>query len=237
MRIERAFIFAAGMGSRLRPYTDNIPKPMVEVWGKPIIDHIIDKLIKAGVKEIIVNTHYKADILITHLTKRHDVKIIISDEQDKLLDTGGGLKKAIAHFNSGPFYAINGDAFWIDSPEQDTLECLAMNWNGETSDILLLLQPIETMTLTKSSGDYDFREGQQIARNKNKKGTYAFTGIRILHPRIFDNVAEGVFSFLEQMDEAEKNNKLAGFVHQGIWHHISTPEDLENVNKEVEGNT
>lgn len=235
MRIERAFIFAAGIGSRLRPYTDNIPKPMVQVWDKPLIDHILEKLVKVGVQEIVVNVHYKANILTEHLTKFKGAKVIISNEEDQLLDTGGGLKKAIEHFKNEPFYAINGDAFWIDATDQNTLGGLAEHWDDKTSDILLLLQPIETMLLTTASGDYDFISNYKIIRNKDKKGAYAFTGIRVLHPRIYDSVDNGTFSFLEQMDKAEQKNRLKGHIHKGIWHHISTPVDLVNVNKQKEG--
>lgn len=230
MRIERAFIFAAGMGRRLRPYTDTIPKPMVQVLGKPLIDHIIDKLISVGVTEIVVNTHYKGDVLKAHLKKRENVTIHISDESEEILETGGGLKKALSYFKNEPLFAINGDAYWTDPNNESTLENLAKNWNEQEGDLLLLLERLENMTLTTGSGDYDLGKAPHIIRNKCKKGVYAFTGIRILHPRVFKNSSNGAFSFLEQMDYAESQHRLLGTVHQGRWYHISTPQDLEAVN-------
>lgn len=235
MKPTKAFIFTAGMGTRLRPYTDHVPKPMVKLLGQPILAHIIDQLIKVGVTEITLNTHYKPEVIKQYVDTRKDVHINISDEADGILETGGGLKKALHFFNNEPFYAINGDAFWENTSTENTLEALADNWNTETSDLLLLLQPIETMALTSASGDYDYTNTENIARSKDKTGSHAFTGIRILHPRIFEGSNDGAFSFLEQMDAAETQKRLHGYTHKGQWHHISTPEDLENVNESIGG--
>lgn len=228
--INHAFILAAGEGRRLRPYTDHCPKPMVKLAGKPIIDYTIDKLIAAGVTTITVNLHYMADTLAAHLQKRTDVRINLSFE-DKLLDTGGGLANALDTMNGRPFYIISGDAFWVDHPHEDTLPALAAQWDTETTDLLLLLQPADNMKLTHGVGDYAFDDNGIPVRILDKTGTHMFTSIRIAHPRLFDGCPEGPFSFLQLMDKAEAEGRLRAVIHKGDWHHISTPEELERVEK------
>lgn len=229
---DTAFILAAGLGTRLRPYTDTLPKPMVPVAGKPVIDHIIDKLISAGVSKIIVNTHHKGDVLKSHLSQRQDVQIIFSEEE-QLLDTGGGVKKALPDIGNKPFYVINGDAFWTDSHNQNAFENLANSWNEGECDMVLLLEPADRMKLTKPVGDYNILENNQAVRSMDQTGKYMFAGVRLCHPRIFDGIADTKFSFLKLMDEADKNNRLLGCVHEGLWHHISTPEELHAVDRAV----
>lgn len=230
--IDHAFILAAGEGRRLRPYTDHCPKPMVKLGGKPIIDYTIDKLVAAGVKTITVNLHYMADILAQHLKKRTDVHINLSFE-DNLLDTGGGLANALNTMNGKPFYIISGDAFWVDHPAADTLPTLAAAWDGDTTDLLLLLQPAHTMKLTHGVGDYSLDDNGLPVRIADKTGTHMFTSIRIAHPRLFDGCPDGAFSFLQLMDKAETDGRLRGLEHKGDWHHISTPAELERVDKSL----
>ena len=225
---ENAFILAAGKGTRLRPHTDNLPKPMVSVHGKPIIEHIVNKLQKHGIKKIIINLYYFGDRIKNYFKDRKEPKLIFSEET-VLLDTGGGVKNALSFLDDKPFYLINGDAFWEDG-ERSAFERLTENWNSDTMDILLLLQPINKMVLTEGVGDYDLLENGQAVRTANKTGAYMFAGIRITKPSLFENSPEGAFSFLELMDKTEKKGRLYGLEHDGTWHHISTPTDLENVN-------
>ncbi len=232
--IDQAFIFAAGIGKRMRPLTDSIPKPMVEVLGKPVIDHILDHLAAAHIEKCVINAYHHADVLIAHLhgrAKDLPFEIIISRET-QLLETGGGLKKALPLIDRDqPLYAINGDAFWIDAPHETTLSALAKNWDATSMDILLLLQPVETMVLTHGVGDYDFTRGAHIARNMTQAGTHMFAGTRILHPRIYDYKQwPDAYSFLAMMDAAQEKDRLLGMPHKGTWHHLSTPEDVHNVN-------
>lgn len=225
---DRAFILAAGLGSRLRPLTNLIPKPMVCVHGKPMIDHALDALSNAGVKNCVVNTHYKAEILHNHLATRKSPQIIFSYEKE-LLDTGGGIYNAISHF-SEPFYVLSGDSVWENKNNHDALMELAAAWDPSRMDILILLQPVDTMKLTQGVGDYDLDEHGRAIRNLSKAGRYMFTSIRINAPHIFVNSPFGSFSYLQLLDEAQKKGRLYGQVHSGIWHHISTPQDLESVN-------
>lgn len=223
----KAFILAAGKGTRLRPHTDTMPKPMVEIAGISIIRRTIAKLADAGVKDIVVNIHHLGGVLEDHLKDVNGVNIILSRE-DELLETGGGIKKALHHFGNEPFYIINGDALW-DEGEIPALEKLAHAWNDEM-DILLLLQPTHRMDLTGAVGDYRLNGGK-AARAKDKSGDYMFAGVRIAHPRIFKGSPDGAFSFLSLMDKAEEEGRLYGLVHSGHWYHISTPEDLQSVNE------
>ncbi len=227
---NKAFILAAGHGTRLRPLTNDKPKPMVEVYGKPMIDHALDALEHIGVKECVINTHYKADILKNHLQNRTKPTITISHETD-LLDTGGGINNAIAHFKD-PFYILSGDSVWEDSPHENTLQLLPKTWDPERMDILMLLQPVNTMHLTKGVGDYTLDSDGRATRSLDKSGDMMFTSIRINAPHIFNNAPQTPFSYLEIMDQAQTTARLFGVVHKGAWHHISTPDDLSNVEAE-----
>ena len=225
---KHAFILSAGMGSRLRPYTDTMPKPMVSVQGKPIIDHILDKLVSAGITHVTVNLHYLGHIIKGHVSKRTDIEITFSEETE-LLETGGGLKKALHTMPSNePFFIINGDAFWTEAGI-GIFQQLSQSWNEDIMDILLALQPVEKMVLTKGVGDYTLKNDHAI-RSHTQDGDLMFAGIRLCHPRVFDNAPEGSFSFLQLMDEAEQENRLYGTLFDGDWHHISTPEELDRVN-------
>lgn len=230
--IESAFILAAGKGTRLRPYTDERPKPMVEVAGRPLIDYILDKLVIEGVKNVTINLSYLGDRIQNHLKDRHDININFSIE-NKLLETGGGVKNALHTMGGKPFFLINGDAFWDEGITQSALHNLAVNWDADKMDILLLLQDVQKMTLTHGVGDYDIIDTaplKKCERSLNQKGAYMFAGVRVVNPSIFDNTPEGAFSFLTLMDQAQEQLRLFGVVHEGQWHHISTPEDLESVN-------
>lgn len=227
-RIERGFILAAGMGARLRPYTDDKPKPLVPVWGRPIIDRTLDRLADAGVKNVTVNTHYMAGVLENHLQRRSGPPAVTFSREEKLLDTGGGVKKALATMAGEAFYLLSGDALWTDGPVP-ALTRLAQLWNPEKMDLLMLLQPVDRMKLTKGVGDYDMKDGGRAVRSLTRTGTHMFTSIRICHPRLFEGAPEGPFSFLMLMDKAEREGRLYAVAHDRAWHHISTPEELEAV--------
>ncbi len=227
---DKAFILAAGKGTRLRPHTDTMPKPMVDIAGKSIIKRTIEKLAAAGVNKIVINTHHLADVIESHLSAFSFPEIIISRE-DALLDTGGGIKKVISHFGKDPFFVINGDALWDDAPGENAFTRLADRWDNATMDILLLLEPKEYMAPSQFVGDYHLLPDGAAIRAKDKTGNHMFAGIRIAHPRIFDGVPDGVFSFLQLMDAAESAGRLYALPHNGAWYHISTPEDLADANR------
>ena len=222
---------AAGFGSRLRPLTDHTPKPLVQVGGRPIVDYIIDHLKQAGVQKICMNAHYLAAQISAYARARTDVDVCVSVEED-ILDTGGGLQKVIGDFQGAPFWVVNGDAFWVPF-ESTLLDQMAQMWDTEAMDILIALQPVEIMKVTQGVGDYFIDADGRARRSLDKTGTHMFTSVRINHPRIFDGVQSGAFSYLDLLDKAEKDGRLFAFPHQGDWHHISTPDDLTAVEKAV----
>jgi N-acetyl-alpha-D-muramate 1-phosphate uridylyltransferase len=225
---KKAFILAAGKGTRLRPHTDSMPKPMVPIAGRSIIKRTIEKLAAEGVEKIVINLHHLGDVLEDHLKDITTPKIIFSQE-DELLETGGGLKKAIHYFGNEPYYIINGDALWDEGADASALSKMAALWDAEKMDILLFLEPKDKMILTEFVGDYHATADGKLTRAKDKNGAYMFAGLRIAHPRIFDQSPDGAFSFLQLMDKAEARGRLYGHVHDAEWYHISTPEDLAAV--------
>jgi MurNAc alpha-1-phosphate uridylyltransferase len=229
---DKAFILAAGKGTRLRPYTNDVPKPLVEVGGKTIIEHALKKLEVAGVNNVTINLHHLGHVIEHALKDIHEPNIHFSKEE-KLLDTGGGIKKTLDLFGQDPFYIINGDALWLDGP-LPALERLAKYWNPDKMDLLVLLQPLSQMTLTEGIGDYDLDHNGKATRSKDKTGAYMFTSIRICKPSLFENIDEESFSFLDILDKAETSGRLYGLVHDSEWHHISTGKDLERVNESFE---
>ena len=222
---------AAGFGSRLRPLTDTVPKPLVRVGGRPIVDYIIDHLKRAGVRDVCMNAHYLREKITAYAQARTDVDICVSLE-DEILDTGGGLQKAIGHFNGKPFWVVNGDAFWVPFDSMLLDEMSAM-WDAEAMDILIALQPVESMQVTKGVGDYFIDSDGRARRSLDKTGTHMFTSVRLNHPRIVEGRAPAAFSYLALLDQAEKAGRLFAFPHEGDWHHISTPDDLIAVEKAV----
>jgi len=228
---DKAFILAAGFGTRLRPYTNDRPKPLVEVNGRSILSRAIDHLAEAGVKDVMINTHYMADKITDHLKERTPPPNVHFSHEEEILETGGGIKKALAFFEGKPFYVINGDALWSNGSNLSALKRLAETWDERKMDTLLLLQSVSEMGLTSGKGDYDIDLEGKAIRKKNKDGAYMFSGIRIISPKVFENTPDSAFSFLECMDKAEAQRRLHGLVHDGSWHHISTPQDLENVDK------
>lgn len=228
---DKAFILAAGFGTRLRPYTNDVPKPMVSVAGRSLIYRTLDKLRASNINDVVVNAHYLSDVLVRHMdeycAQHPQVKITVSIEND-VLDTGGGVKNIVQHFKGDPFFVIAGDNLWTDN-SSSCFERLMKNWDAEGMDILTLMQPVETMTLTRGVGDYDIDAGGRVCRSLDKSGQYMWTNIRLNHPRIYDDSPDGAFSFLTIMDECQRQGRFFALEHDGDWHHISTPQDLETV--------
>jgi N-acetyl-alpha-D-muramate 1-phosphate uridylyltransferase len=218
-KVTRAMIMGAGLGTRMRPLTDDRPKPMVTVAGRTLIDHSIDRLIAAGVNRIVVNVHYKADVLRAHLDKRRDVEIVYSDETEKLLDTGGGVVKAMPHFAGEPFFVINSDSILPPLPAMQRL------WDAQRMDALLLLAEMETAMGYEGSGDFVLEADGKVARAKDRiEQPYAYPGVQIVHPRLFDNAPDGAFSTNIMWDRAIEAGRLYGTVLEGVWIHVGTPE-------------
>lgn len=226
--IDKAFILGAGLGTRMRPLTDHVPKPLAMVAGETLIDRTLDQLFAAGITEAVINTHYKAPVLEAALQKRNNPKITISHEPE-LLDTGGGIRNTLKYFDNNPFFVLSGDGLWADNPAAPALLSLQQYWNPDIMDILILLQPVSTMKLTHGVGDYIMDGQGRAARALDKTGDYMFTSMRINHPRIFEGTPETPFSYLQLLDKAQDQGRLYGLMHRGDWHHLSTPQDVEKV--------
>ena len=219
-----AMVMAAGLGKRMRPLTATRPKPLVEVAGKALLDHVLDRLRAAGVQRVVVNAHYLADALEAHLrAKAGGLEVTISDERDLLLETGGGLKKALPLIDCDPFLAVNSDNFWIDGPT-DTLKLLASHWNDERMDCLLLLVPHARAGNHSGLGDFQMdRSGRLARRTRSKVAPYVFTGIQMVAKRMLDGAPEGPFSTNLLWDRAIAEGRCFGVVHPGLWFDVGTP--------------
>jgi len=229
---KKAFVLAAGLGERMRPLTNSCPKPLLKVDGKTMLDRALDALADAGVEDAVVNTHYLAGMIADHLSLRKNPRITISHEP-KLLDTGGGVQNRIDFFGGEPFYALNADIVWTDG-KVPALKALANTWDSDRMDLLLLLHSAADIPAYAGKGDYYLAEGSDrpvFAKNTDLPANYVFAGPRIVHPRLFDGVQPGVFSFLELFHKAEKSGRLFGLRHTGGWHHVGTPEALAETNR------
>ena len=222
--VTAAMIMGAGLGTRMRPLTDDRPKPLVMVGGKTLIDHSIDRLVAAGVTRVVVNVHYKAEMLRAHLARRRDVEIVFSDESEKLLDTGGGVVKAMPHFGGAPFFVINSDSIWVDRAAP-ALPAMLAQWDAGSMDGLLLLTEMKTAMGYEGTGDFALTADGHVARARNHPGkAYAYPGVQIVHPRLFDGAPGGAFSTNVMWDRAIAAHRLFGTVLDGVWIHVGTPE-------------
>ncbi|MCW5698689.1 MAG: nucleotidyltransferase family protein [Rhodospirillales bacterium] len=226
--IRRAMVLAAGLGTRMRPITHKIPKPLVNIAGRTLLDRAIDRLEAAGIRKVVVNVHHLADKVVKHLKKRTSPKIQISDEPARL-ETGGGVARALPMLGKKPFFVINGDILWLDGPYPSISDMAAM-WDDERMDALLLLQP--TIEAYGYEGDGDFlmdANGRIVRRRERHLAPYLFSGIQILHPRLFNNAPSGSFSLNVLYDRAIECERLYGYLHDGEWFHVGRPSDLEVV--------
>jgi len=224
--IGRAMVLAAGLGTRMRPVTDTRPKPLVEVAGRTLLDHALDRLAAAGVDDAVVNVHYLADSIERRLERRKRPRIVISDERDALLDTGGGVKKALALLGGDPFFTVNTDALWIEGV-RPTLPTLAETFDADRMDALLLLAP--TIGSIGFSGAGDFLmdpDGRLERRQQVSAAPFVFAGVTVTHPRLLDGAPDGAFSMNLLWDRAIEAGRLYGLRHEGIWMHVGTPEAI-----------
>ncbi len=223
----RAMIMAAGLGTRMRPLTNDRPKPLVIVHGKPLIDHAIDRLVAAGVTMIVVNVHYHADMLKAHLKKRKDVEIRISDESAQLMDSGGGIARALGHFKGEPFFTHNSDSVWVEGTGH-ALDNLAARWNADAMDALMLLAPTVTSLCYEGRGDFNMDADGRLSRvGEQRVAPFVWMGVQILHPRMFEG-GTGKFSINPLWDRAIEKGRLFGLRLDGVWMHIDRPDAVKD---------
>ncbi len=221
-----AMVLAAGKGERMRPITDRIPKPLVAVGGKALIDHVLDRLAAAGVERAVVNVHYFADQLERHLAARQQPQIVISDERERLLDTGGGVVMALGKLGPDPFFHINSDTIWIDGVRPN-LDRLAAGFDPAGMDALLLLAPTATSIGYFGRGDYRMLPDGRLARRVEREvAPFVYAGAAILTPELFKGAPEGAFSLTKLFDRAQETGRLFGLRLEGVWMHVGTPEAI-----------
>ena len=224
----RAMILAAGLGERMRPLTENLPKPLIEVRGRSLIETILDRLEMAGVPEVVINLYYLGELIEARLAGRERPRIAFSREQTRL-ETGGGVRKALPLLGAEPFFAINGDVCWLDGCTA-ALRRLAEAWNEAEMDALLLLHPTVHAVGYDGPGDFVLGpEGRLRRRREQEVAPFVFSGIQMLHPRLFETTPEGPFSLNLVYDKAAEAERLWGLRHDGDWFHIGTPENLRDV--------
>lgn len=231
VRPKRAMVLAAGLGLRMRPITDDRPKPLIEIAGRTMLDRALDRLEAFGIERAVVNSHYLADQIEAHLAAR-PTPATENSREDELLDTGGGVAKALPRLGKGPFFAVNADIVWLDGPKP-ALDRLAEAWDDAAMDALLLVQVAPKAFGYRGTGDYNVDQiGRMRRREEREVAPFVFTGIQLLHPRLFKGVPDGPFSLNLLYDRAEREGRLYAIVHDGEWFHIGTPAGLAEAESE-----
>ena len=220
-------VLAAGIGKRMRPLTATVPKPLIEVHGRALIDHGLDALESAGVEETVVNVHYLPTLVEAHLNRRKaGPKTVISDERKQLLDTGGGIVNALPLLGPDPFYLLNSDSFWIEGTRPN-LQWLAASWDDTRMDALLLLAPTVRSVGYRGVGDFRMDpDGALHRRPEREVAPFVYAGAAIFHPRFFADSPEGPFSLNMLFDRAIEAERLYGVRMDGLWLHVGTPEAI-----------
>jgi N-acetyl-alpha-D-muramate 1-phosphate uridylyltransferase len=232
-----AMVLAAGLGTRMRPLTDTMPKPLVKVAGKPLIDHVLDRLADVGVEKAVVNVHHFADQLIEHLGQRTRPRIAISDERGLLLGTGGGVKRALPELGDRPFFHINSDTIWVDSTKPN-LARLADAFEPETMDTLLLLAPTNASIGYTGRGDFAMApDGRLTRRGERDTVPFVYAGAAILRPALFNDAPEAEFPLTDMFDRAAKKGRLFGLRLGGLWMHVGTPPAVQKAEAAIHGRT
>ena len=226
-------VFAAGLGTRMRPLTLTRPKPLIEVAGRALIDHCLDRFADNGVETAVVNVHYLPDQIEAHLAARTKPRIVISDEREKLLDQGGGIAKARGHLGEAPFYVCNTDAFWVEGPVSN-LARLADAFDPERMDALLLVAASAGAIGVDWPGDFEMdAEGRLSQRDPRKVAPFVYTGVGILKPQMFDGVHDEVFRLAPFFWKAAEAGRLFGLRLDGLWLHVGRPETIAEAEEAI----
>ena len=225
---NRAMVLAAGLGKRMRPITTTTPKPLIEVAGKALIDHMLDRLAAAGIEEAVVNVHYLAGLVEQHMRRRGQKppRITISDERGRLLETGGGVRKALPLLGDAPFLVTNTDDVWAEGPRPN-LTRLIEYWDEERMDALLLLAPASTSYGYHGAGDFSMDPYGRLRRRREREVCpFVYAGVTITKPSIFADTRDGAFSMNLIFDKAAAAGRLFGLRLEGFWMHVGTPDAI-----------
>jgi N-acetyl-alpha-D-muramate 1-phosphate uridylyltransferase len=221
---HHAMVLAAGFGTRMRPLTDQKPKPLIEVAGKALIDYGMDHLREADVQTVVVNAHYLADQIVGWLNLQTSPHMILSDERAQVLDTGGGIALALPLLRADPFFVLNSDSFWVNG-KTPALHRLRAAWNDAEMDCLLLLCPMNQTVGYDGKGDFLMADDGRLSRQKGS-GALAYIGGYLVHPRLFEGAPAGKFSMNVLWDKAIAKGRLHGISHDGLWLHVGTPDAI-----------
>ncbi len=226
VRPHTAMVLAAGFGVRMRPITDRIPKPLVPVGGKPLLDHVLDKLAEAKVNTAVVNVHHLAEQIISHVAHRTAPKVVVSDEREKILGTGGAVVKALPLLGHEPFFHLNADTMWIDGVRPN-LARLAEAFDPAAMDILLLMAPTTTSIGYKGAGDYAMAaDGTLKKKREGQIVPFVYAGAAIMRPELFADAPHGAFELPTCFNKAEEQGRLFGLRLEGVWMHVGTPDAI-----------
>ena len=235
-KIKSAMLLAAGLGTRLRPITDTIPKPLVPVNGRTMLDRALDKLVAHGVENAVINIHHLADKVRVHLAGRDDIGITLREEPI-LMDTGGGVKQALPQLGDGPFFCLNTDLVWTDGAGDTALTRLEAAWDDASMDaLMLMLRTDAAVGFGEANGDYFLKPvkgdlGRLYGRTAPPPRPFVWIAAQIMHPRAFTATPDAPFSNRVVWDRAEEAGRLWGLAHDGGGYHAGTPEDLDTVNR------
>ncbi|MDQ8699788.1 nucleotidyltransferase family protein [Hyphomicrobium sp. LHD-15] len=233
-KVTTAMVLAAGLGKRMRPLTDVVPKPLVRLKGKPLIDHVLDRLAAGGISRAVVNVHYLPDLIEAHVAKRTVPSIVVSDERDALLDTGGGVVRALPLLGDKPFLIHNSDSVWIDGVGSNIARLIAA-FDPDRMDSLMLLANGATSLGYEGRGDFCMdSDGVLLRRDEQRESPFVFTGVSIAHPRLFENAPTGAFSLNKLWDRAIDRRRLYGLRLDGVWMHVGTPQSVEEAERWIE---
>ncbi|MFL5214767.1 MAG: nucleotidyltransferase family protein [Microvirga sp.] len=225
--ITNAMVLAAGLGKRMRPITDTIPKPLVRIGGRTMLDHALDRLGAAGIETAVVNVHYLPDQIEKHLQGRRRPRIVISDERGELLETGGGIVKALPLLGRRDFLVLNSDSLWIEGPQSNLGRMIAY-WEPAIMDILLLLASATTSFGYEGLGDFAMDAEGRLRRRREREVTpFVYAGVAIMKPELFQAAPAGAFSLNRLFDRASEAGRLHGLRLDGQWLHVGTPESLK----------
>jgi len=230
---KRAMVLAAGLGTRMRPITDTTPKPLVRVRGRALIDCTLNRLAEVGVETCVVNVHHLADQVRDHVADRTQPAVAISDETDTLLETGGGVRKALPLLGDDPFYVINGDVLWLNGV-RPALTRLAVHWDDARMDALLLVLRLVGAHGYEGRGDFFLDPvGRPRRRLAHEIAPFVYAGVQILSPRLFEDTPEGPFSLNRLYNRALDEDRLWALPHDGEWYHVGTPQGLALAEKKL----
>ena len=232
-RPTTAMVLAAGLGTRMKPLTDIVPKPLVPLGGYPMIDHVLDRLRDAGITKAVVNVHHLADKLEDHVGSRVRPQVVISDERGVLLETGGGVVRALPLLGPDPFLIHNSDSVWIENGTPNLTRLLDA-WDATRMDSLMLLAPAATSLGYDGRGDFLMSgDGRLTRQSGTHHASFVFAGVSIIHPCMFKGEAERAFSLNRVWDRSIAAGRLYGVLLDGLWMHVGTPNALEDANAAI----